>query len=73
MEVWLQLVTSVGFPIAACAALWYYMLNLIKEHKEEANQQRADHREEVSALRASLEANTQAIIELKEIIRNGRA
>lgn len=72
MEVWLQLVTSVGFPIAACAALWYYMLNLIKEHKEEASQQRAEHREEVNALRASLEANTQAIIELKEIIRNGR-
>lgn len=72
MDVWLQLVTSVGFPIAACAALWYYMLNLIKEHKEESAQQRAEHREEVNALRASLEANTQAIIELKEIIRNGR-
>ena len=34
MEVWMQMITSVGFPIAACAALWYYMVTLIKEHRK---------------------------------------
>lgn len=57
MEVWVQLVASVGFPIAACAALWYYMISLIKEHKEEVN-----------TLRTALEANTLAIIELRGVI-----
>lgn len=61
MEVWLQMVTSVGFPIAACAALWYYMVTLVKEHKEEVN-----------TLRTALEANTIAIIELKELIKHER-
>lgn len=71
MEVWLQLVTSVGFPIAACFALWYYMLQLLNEHKQELSEQRQEHREEVQALRVSLEANTEALIELKEYIKNG--
>lgn len=61
MEVWMQMITSVGFPIAACAALWYYMVTLIKEHKEEVN-----------TLRTALEANTVAIIELKELIQHER-
>ncbi len=61
MEVWMQMITSVGFPIAACAALWYYMVTLVKEHKEEVN-----------TLRTALEANTIAIIELKELIQHER-
>lgn len=72
MEVWIQVITSVGFPIAACIALWYYMLQLLNEHKTELAEQRAEHKEEVQALRQSLEANTEALIELKELIKNGR-
>lgn len=53
------LISSVGFPIAACIALFYFMMTMLKEHKEEIN-----------ALRASLEANTLAITELKGLLEN---
>lgn len=58
MEVWIQIISSVGFPIAACIAIFYFMMTMIKEHKEEIN-----------ALRSVMEQNTIAIVELKESIK----
>ena len=56
-----QIISTVGFPIAACAALFYFMVTMLREHKEEIN-----------TLRTALEANTIAITELKGLIENGR-
>ena len=56
-----QVISTVGFPIAACVALFYFMVNLLKEHKEEIN-----------TLRTALEANTLAITELRGIIEHGK-
>lgn len=45
------------FPIIAYAAMFYYMVK-----KDE------DHKEEVAALKDSLNANTQALTELRDLI-----
>lgn len=70
-QLWAQIITSVGFPIAACVALYYYMLTMIKEHKEENEAIRAEHKEEINALRETLEGLREAIQELKASMRNG--
>jgi len=54
----LQAVSSVGFPICACGALFWMV-----------NKQDAQHKEEINALRSVLEANTQALTELRDMLR----
>lgn len=54
-------ISTVGFPIAACAALFYFMVKMLQEHKEEIN-----------ALRSALEANTIAITELRGLLEHGQ-
>lgn len=48
-----QLISSVGFPIAACVALFWQM-----------NRESTQHKEEMDALKESLNQNTLAITKL---------
>lgn len=48
-----QLISSVGFPIAACVALFWQM-----------NKESTQHKEEMDALKESLNQNTIAITKL---------
>lgn len=48
-----QLISSVGFPIAACVALFWQM-----------NKESTQHKEEMDALKESLNKNTLAITKL---------
>lgn len=48
-----QLISSVGFPIAACVALFWQM-----------NKESTQHKEEMDALKDSLNQNTLAITKL---------
>ena len=57
MDEFVSIVSTVGFPIAAYAAMFYYMVKKDESHKEE-----------VSALKDSLNLNTQAITELRDVI-----
>lgn len=52
-------ITTVGFPIVACGAL-FWLVNKLND----------THREEVSALRDVLERNTESIIKLKEFLKS---
>ena len=54
----LQAISTVGFPICACAALFWMV-----------NKQDEQHKAEITALRSVLEANTQALTELKDMIK----
>lgn len=53
-----EFVTSVGFPIAMCAALFYYMM-----------QQNDKHEHEVNGLKDTLNENTKVLTELTTLIR----
>lgn len=51
-------ISTVGFPICACGALFWMI-----------NKQDESHKQEINSLRAVLEANTQALTELKDMIQ----
>lgn len=61
VNVILQAISTVGFPICACGALFWMI-----------NKQDESHKEEINSLRAVLEANTQALTELKDMIKYTR-
>ena len=58
VNVILQAISTVGFPICACGALFWMV-----------NKQDESHKEEMNSLRAVLEANTQALTELKDMLK----
>ena len=54
----MQAISTVGFPICACGALFWMV-----------NKQDEQHKAEINALRSVLDANTQALTELKDMIK----
>lgn len=58
MNLILQAISTVGFPICASGALFWLVNKLESEHKQEVN-----------SLREIIERNTEALIELKDIVR----
>ena len=52
-----NIITTVGFPIVAAAALFWYVNKLTESHKEENK-----------AMRESIHQNTLVLTELKELI-----
>lgn len=51
----MQAISTVGFPIVACAAMFW-----------KVNKQDEQHKEEMDAVRTSLEHNTEALVALTE-------
>lgn len=56
----LNAVATVGFPIVCCAVLFWQTWKKDEQHQEEMN-----------SLRQTVEANTQAVLELTTLIKNG--
>ena len=52
-----QIISTVGFPIAAYVAMFWYMIKQSDSHKEEMN-----------SVKEALNANTAALIELKSYL-----
>ena len=57
-DVIMNAITTVGFPIVVCAALFWYI-----------NKQNENHKSETEALRKTVEENTTIIHEVKELIK----
>lgn len=53
----MQAIGTLGFPIVACCALFYYL-----------NKEQESHKEEMKAVTDALNRNTDALLELKTII-----
>ena len=53
-----QFVSSVGFPIVACGALYYMIREITKAHKEE-----------IESLRKTIAENTMVLVRLEGIIK----
>ena len=51
-------ISTVGFPIVAYGAMFWYMIQLNAQHKEE-----------MATVRASLDANTEAVVELRSLVQ----
>lgn len=53
----LTAISTVGFPIVMCVAMFWYL-----------NEERKTHEKETAGLRESLDANTNAITQLKDLL-----
>lgn len=51
-------ISTVGFPIVAYGAMFWYMIQL-----------NAAHKQEMDSIKAALESNTRALIELKALVK----
>ena len=58
MDELITAISAVGFPIVAYGAMFWYMINMQRQHSAEIN-----------ALKDSLNGNTLALSELKDIIQ----
>ncbi len=54
----MQAIGSLGFPIVACCALFYYLSKEQESHKEEMN-----------SMKEALDRNTVVMTELKEMLK----
>lgn len=57
-DIIMQAITTVGFPIVVCAALFWYIYKKDEQHQKE-----------VEALRQTITENTNIIHEVKELIK----
>mgnify|MGYP001147380178 CR=1 FL=1 len=58
MENIIDIISNLGFPIAMCVALFYYMATQNKQHEQSLDD-----------LRATLEENTKVLTELTTLIK----
>lgn len=58
MENIIDIISNLGFPIAMCVALFYYMINQNKQHEQS-----------IDDLRTTLEENTEVLTELTTLIK----
>lgn len=60
----LQIITQVGFPIAACVAMGYYVKYTNDQHTKETSELNAQHKEEITKITEALNNNTIALTRL---------
>ena len=61
---WMQLISSVCFPIVACVALAFYVRYIVDAYRGEVRDLRNEHREEIAKITDALNHNTEAITKL---------
>lgn len=55
-----QLISTLGFPIACVIAMFYFW-----------NKEREDHKQEMQNMTTALNNNTQALIKIESMLKNG--
>lgn len=72
----ISLIQGVGFPIAACIAMAWYVKYITDKNREDINKLHDQHREEMKQVTEALNNNTLALQQLTDnlegIIENGR-
>lgn len=56
-----QLITSMGFPIAMCIAMAWYVKDTNEKHREEVRQLNDQHNQEMQQVTTALNNNTLAL------------
>lgn len=63
---WVQLISSVGFPIVACLGMGWYVKYQTDNYRSEVKEMQKEHKEEISKMSEALNNNTEALIKLTE-------
>lgn len=64
MDIVLQMITSVGFPIVACIFMGWYVKYQTDNYRNEVRDMQKEHKDEISKLSEVLQNNTLAIQKL---------
>jgi len=71
VETIVQIVQSVGFPIAMCIAMGAYVKYTEDKSREERTEMQTQHAEEMDSVKTALNNNTLALQELVEKLNKG--
>lgn len=71
MNEFVQIINSVGFPIAACVALYIQMNKQNEQLSEIMEKHTKEQRELVNKFNEAINNNTRAIVELTTIVKGG--
>lgn len=67
----IQMVTTVGFPIAMCLILAWYVKTRDEAHTEQINRITEMHKEEARTMTEALQNNTLTVQKLVDILTKG--
>lgn len=63
---WVQLISSVGFPIVACLGMGWYVKYQTDNYREEVRDMQKEHKEEIGRITEALNNNTEALTKLAD-------
>ena len=64
----MQIISSLGFPVACCIAVGWYVKYLTDKNREQLDKMSEHHREEMKEITQALNNNTLAITKLTDLI-----
>ena len=68
----INMIQSVGVPVAFCIAMGYYVKHISDHHREDVNKLNAQHKEEMAEVTQALNNNTIALQKLTDyLVYNG--
>lgn len=69
MEVFIQVVSTLGFPIACCIACGWYVKYITDKNREQIDKIMEQHQSEMKEVTQALNNNTLAITKLTDYIK----
>lgn len=55
---WIEIISTLGFPIACCVGLGWYVKSLTDNYRNDIKEMRAENREDLEKTREVLQTNT---------------
>lgn len=68
----IQIISTVGFPIACCVAMGVYVKYITDKNREEVAKLNEDHKEEMSEVTKAINNNTLALQSLTDHLKEGK-
>lgn len=71
IQIFVQAVTQVGFPIVCCGAMMWYVKYSTDKNREEIDKLNEQHRREMTDMTTAVNNNTVVLTRLCEILKSG--
>ena len=71
IQILIQAVTQVGFPIVCCGAMMWYVKYSTDKNREEIDKLNERHRQEMTDMTTAVNNNTVVLTRLCEILKSG--
>lgn len=71
IQIFVQAVTQVGFPIVCCGAMMWYVKYSTDKNREEVDKLNEQHRREMTDMTTAVNNNTVVLTRLCEILKSG--